>query len=63
MLMMQMLLMCSMVHLVLCAKIFVQKLDTWGLIAQKMEDDLGENMNMWTIWTITLVIILDYIQT
>jgi len=48
---------------VLCAKIFVQKLDTWGLIAQKMEDDLGENMNMWTIWTITLVIILDYIQT
>jgi len=23
----------------------------------------GESMNMWTIWTITLVILLDYMQT
>jgi hypothetical protein len=39
--MMPMLLMCFMAHLVLCAKIFVQKLDTWGFIAQKMKDDFG----------------------
>jgi hypothetical protein len=36
-----MLLMCFVVHLALCAKISVQKLDTWGLIAEKMEDDFG----------------------
>jgi hypothetical protein len=39
--MMQMLFMCFVVHLVLCAKISIQKLDTWGLIAQRMEDDFG----------------------
>jgi hypothetical protein len=39
--MMQMLLICFVVHLVLCANISIQKLDTWGLIAQKMEDDFG----------------------
>jgi hypothetical protein len=37
----QMLLMCSVAHLVFCAKTSVQKLDIWGLIAQKMEDDFG----------------------
>jgi hypothetical protein len=40
-LMMQMLFMCFMAHLVLCVKTSVQRLDTWGLIAQKMEDDFG----------------------